>query len=39
MLFTNKNYIKMIIAVSLSYGVVVAFISIMNKGIKILGYS
>ncbi len=39
MLFKNKNYLKLSASVSLTTGVITAFLSILDKSIKILGYA
>lgn len=38
-LFKNKNYLKLAASVSLTTGVITAFLSILDKSIKILGYA
>jgi FLVCR family feline leukemia virus subgroup C receptor-related protein len=38
-LFTNIEYIKLIVSISLSYGSLTAFITIMDQCLKDLGYS
>ena len=36
LLFKNKNYLKMTASMSLTFGVMVAVLSIMDKGLKAL---
>jgi hypothetical protein len=34
----NKSYIKVIIAMSFSYGVFISFATVLDQGLKALGY-
>ena len=38
LLFKNKNYLKLTISMSLTFGVMVAVMSIMDKGLKAMNY-
>lgn len=37
-LFSNKEYIKQLVAMSLNYGTLTAFIMVLDQGLKGLGY-
>ena len=38
LLFKNKNYLLMTLSMALTFGVMVANLSILARGLKILGY-
>lgn len=38
LLFKNKNYLRLAASMSLSFGVIVAHISVLDRGLKGLGY-
>lgn len=39
LLFKNKNYLRLAASMALSFGVIVAHISVFDKGLKGLGYA